>query len=84
MIKDFLQKKCNTCFFLQDGECALSKNRCFPCDMNVKKIKGVTSIEFYVNMVNSKKLSIRALYFSLLSLLASIIGLVINYIRATH
>ena len=80
-VKNFFQKKCKTCFFYQNNDCVLYRIRTLPCEMKVKKIKGIDNIEFYVNMVNSKKISIRALYFSLSALIISMIGLVINYIR---
>jgi len=78
-MKNIIKKKCITCFFYQKGECVLYKNRITPCDMKVKKIKGVSEIEFYVNLVNSKKLSIRALYFSILSLIIACLSLLLNY-----
>ncbi len=67
-----IQKRCNTCFFLQDNECVLSKKRIPTCEMKARKIKGVDNIEFYVNLVNSRNLSVRALYFSISSLLISL------------
>lgn len=80
-MKNILKKKCITCFFLQEDECVLYKNRIVHCDMEVKKIKGVSDIEFYVNLVNSRKLSIRALYFSILSLIIACFLLLIDCFR---
>ena len=74
-----LQAKCNVCFFLHESKCILSKNRSYPCDMKVCKINGVDNIEFYVNLVNSRKISVRALYFSIASLLAAFIAVIISY-----
>jgi hypothetical protein len=64
-LKSLLEKKCHKCFFLQDEICVLSRIRFLPCHMKVKRIRGVDNLEFYVNMVNAKNLSIRSFYFSL-------------------
>lgn len=80
-LTSFFSKKCKKCFFLQNKNCVVDGHSILPCDMKVKKIVGIGDIEFYINMVNSKKLSIRALYFSLLSLIISIVGIFINYLK---
>jgi hypothetical protein len=82
-LRSFLQKKCNVCYFLQNNECILGKNRIPICSMRVKKIKGVAQVEFYINLVSSRKLSERALFFSILSSITACLALLVNYTR-TH
>lgn len=81
LVKDRLEKKCNVCFFLQNSGCILRRNRVTPCDMKVKKITGITDIEFYVGLISSRRLSQRALYFSILSLAFAFLSLLINFVR---
>jgi hypothetical protein len=81
VVKNRLEKKCNVCFFLQNNDCILRRNRVIPCDMKVKKITGITDIEFYVGLISSRRLSQRALYFSILSLAFAFLSLLINFVR---
>lgn len=79
-LKNQLSKKCNKCFFLQENSCILYRNIYLPCHMRVRKIKKVDDIKFYINMVNSRKISIRALYLSMAALLVSSIGTIVSYL----
>lgn len=80
-IKKRLARKCKRCYFYQNNACVMYKRTYLPCEMRAQKIQGVDSIEFYVNLVNSKRQSIRALYFSIASLLVSFLALFVNYLR---
>lgn len=75
---DLFSKGCRKCFFFQEGNCILDKNVNFPCDMKVRKIQGISSVEFYLNYVTTKHLSSRAFYFSLLSVVISCLALIVN------
>ncbi len=83
-IKNFFSKKCNTCFFKQEGECVLYKTMHYPCGMRAKKIKGIADIGFYINLVNNAKLSVRALYFSIISLVVALLVLLVNIVRLVN
>ncbi len=76
--KSLLCKKCDTCFFKQEGSCILYKNKHLPCGMKAKKVKGVNDASFYINLVNNNKLSIRSLYFSISSLIISTLVLLVH------
>lgn len=81
---DFLKKKCHTCYFFQNSACILHKKRCLPCDMKVKKINGIAAgAEFYINYMNSRKISIRSLWISSISLIISFLALIVNYMKVT-
>lgn len=77
-LRNILSYNCKKCFFYQNNRCILSKRDVIFCDMKTTHIAGVDNIEFYVNLVNSKRISLRALYISVSSLLVSILSIIIQ------
>lgn len=79
---ELFKKRCTKCFFMQNNSCILNKSVNLPCDMKIRKIQGVDGIEFYLNYINSRKQSRRAIYISVASLIIASAALFVNAIKA--
>lgn len=63
----------NNCFFFQEKKCILHYYVCLFCTSYVKKIQGIDSTKDYLLLIGNRKTATRALFFSILSLIISIL-----------
>ena len=63
----------NKCYFFQEKECVLHNYFCIFCSSYTRKIKGLDNTKDYLLMIGNRKVAIRALFFSAMSLIISIL-----------
>lgn len=65
----------NRCFFFQEKKCILHYCFCLFCTSYVKKIQGIDNTKDYLLLVGNRKTATSALFFSIISLIISILVL---------
>lgn len=81
-----LQRK--QCYLYQAKECVLGKNSCLFCSEYGQKIKGIDSVKDFLLWTNNRRTGRRALVFSLVAIIISIISLfkepLISYLKIIY
>lgn len=69
-------KGCEVCFFRQNNRCIIYKRKFIACGFFIRKIYGIDDVKSYLDLLNSRHFSQKALIISSLSLVVSFFMLV--------